>query len=65
MAALQRSTLTRLIEEGLRLRLAAGRAVSTRAHAYEPKLPVFNGKGGLCGGIDANSNRAMLAAAES
>lgn len=65
MAAQHHSTLTRLIEEGLRLRLAAGKSVGITARAYVPKLPVFNGQGGLCSGIDPNSNRAMLEAAES
>lgn len=65
MAAQHHSTLTRLIEEGLRLRLAAGKATGVQTRAYVPKLPVFNGKGGLLGGIDPNSNRAMLETAES
>ena len=65
MAALHQSTLTWLIEVGLRLRLAAGKAVGMQARTYAPKLPVFNGKSGLRSGIDPNSNRAMLEAAES
>ena len=65
LAALQQSTLTRLIEEGLRLRLAAGKALGRPVRSGKPKLPVFHGKGGLHSGIKATSNRAMLEAAES
>ena len=42
LAAQQRTSLTRLIEEGLQLRLRA-RPASTRA----TRLPVYRGKGGL------------------
>ncbi|MSQ89309.1 MAG: DUF2191 domain-containing protein [Betaproteobacteria bacterium] len=62
MAAQQASSLTRLIEEGLRMRLAA-RLASVRT-ARIPKLPVSRGKGGLLPGIDPCSNRAMLDAAD-
>ena len=58
LAAQQRTSLTRLIEEGLQMRL--------RAQAAPPRgkvrLPVFKGRGGLAVGIDPLSNKAMLAA---
>jgi hypothetical protein len=59
MAAQQRTSLTRLIEEGLQLRL--------RAKAVDPakrrtKLPVFHGRGGLVAGIDSRSNKTLLGA---
>jgi hypothetical protein len=59
MAAQQRTSLTRLIEEGLQLRL--------RAQAVPPakgklRLPVFKGCGGLVAGVDPLSNKSMLAA---
>jgi hypothetical protein len=58
-AAQQRSSLTRLIEEGLRLRLqAAKRARVPRA------LPVHHGKGGLVAGLTGLSNKALLDAAD-
>jgi hypothetical protein len=59
LAARQRTSLTRLIEEGLRMRLRAqrgpGRAV---------RLPVYRGKGGLASGLNGLSNKAMLDAAD-
>jgi hypothetical protein len=58
LAAQQRTSLTRLIEEGLQMRL--------RAEAAPPRgklrLPVFKGRGGLAPGVDPLSNKAMLAA---
>jgi hypothetical protein len=58
LAARQRTSLTRLIEEGLQLRLRAQAAPRRRA----PRLPVFKGQGGLVAGVDPLSNKAMLAA---
>ncbi len=54
-----RTSLTRLIEEGLQLRLRTktGHAVRVRR-----QLPVFKGRGGLVASVDASSNKAMLAA---
>ena len=52
-AALGRTTLTRLVEEGLALRLRA----SARTRKRRP-LPVFAGNG-LAEGIDPMSNRSM------
>jgi predicted DNA-binding ribbon-helix-helix protein len=59
LAARQRTTLTRLIEEGLQMRLRAQRG---RARAV--RLPVHRGKGGLAPGLDGLSNKAMLDAAD-
>jgi hypothetical protein len=59
LAAQQRTSLTRLIEEGLQLRLRANATVSPRRRA---RLPVFKGKGGLLAGIDPLSNKALLEA---
>jgi hypothetical protein len=60
LAAQQRTSLTKLIEEGLQLRLRAHRAPKPPA----PRLPVYRGKGGLAAGLDGLSNRAMLDAAD-
>lgn len=60
LAAQQRTSLTRLIEEGLQLRL---RSSNPAAKQRESKLPVFKGRGGLVAGIDARSNKAMQVAA--
>ncbi len=57
LAAQQRTTLTRLIEEGLMLRLRAQAAGKARAKL---RLPVFKGRGGLMQGIDPLSNKALL-----
>ncbi len=59
LAAQQRTTLTRLIEEGLRLRLRAKASSARRARV---RLPVFNGRGGLVKGVDSLSNKALLEA---
>ena len=61
-AAQQGSSLTRLIEEGLRLRLTVTRDTGNSARA--PKLLVSRGKGGLLPGIDPCSNSSMLDAAD-
>lgn len=59
LAARNRTTLTRLIEEGLQLRLR-------RQPGGEPqgpiRLPVFRGTG-VVPGVDACSNRSMREAA--
>ena len=59
LAARQRTSLTRLIEEGLQLRLRAQRAPAKRV-----RLPVYRGKGGLVAGLTGLSNKAMLDAAD-
>jgi hypothetical protein len=60
LAARQRTSLTRLIEEGLQLRLRSPHA-STKA--VKRKIPVFKGRGGLVASLNPNSNKAMLEAA--
>ena len=59
LAAQQRTSLTRLIEEGLQLRLRAKAASASRARIC---LPVFKGRGGLVAGVNALSNQALLEA---
>jgi hypothetical protein len=59
LAAQQRTSLTRLIEEGLQLRLHANSASAKRQRV---RLPVFKGRGGLVAGVDPLSNKAMLEA---
>lgn len=59
VAARQRTTLTRLIEEGLQLRLQ-----KQRTPAKPVRLPVYRGKGGLMPGLDGLSNKALLDAAD-
>ncbi|HSI48051.1 MAG TPA: DUF6364 family protein [Ideonella sp.] len=59
LAAQQRTSLTRLIEEGLQLRLRA-----QQAPVKPVRLPVYRGKGGLVAGLDGLSNKAMLDAAD-
>ena len=60
LAAQQHTSLTRLIEEGLQLRLRA-----QRASPRPTRLPVYRGKGGLASGLDGLSNKAMQEAADS
>lgn len=62
LAARERTTLTALIEEGLRLRLQSRRRGSGRPAT--PRLSVYQGRGGLAAGVDATSNRSMLDAAD-
>ena len=61
-AALERKSLTRLIEEGLslRLRVGTGRPVAKRPRS----LPVFVRGTGMRPGIDPASNQSMLDAAD-
>jgi hypothetical protein len=59
LAAQQRTTLTRLIEEGLQLRL---RPRSGSARHGPLCLPVFKGRGGLVAGVNPLSNKALLKA---
>ena len=59
LAAKQHTSLTRLIEEGLQLRLRA-----QKAPAKAPALPVHRGRGGLVRGLDPRSNKALLDAAD-
>ena len=61
LAARERTSLTRLIEEGLSLRL---RATLSRAGKVKVELPVFRGGGGPAQGVDANSNESLNDAAD-
>lgn len=63
-AALEGTSLTRLIEEGLSLRLRVPAAGSRATPPVRP-VPVFTrGRGGLRPGIDPCSNRSLLDAAD-
>jgi len=57
LAATQRTSLTRLIEEGLHMRL---RARSTSGRRAKVKLPLLKARGGLVEGVDPRSNKALL-----
>jgi hypothetical protein len=59
LAAQQRTSLTRFIEEGLRLRL-----VAQQTEATPVDIPVYLGEGGLASGLDGLSNKALLDAAD-
>jgi hypothetical protein len=59
VAAQQRTSLTHLIEEGLRLRLRTRQPPVERT-----RLPVYAGTGGLVAGVSGLSNKDMLAVAE-
>ena len=61
LAARQRTSLTRLIEEGLQLRLRSQR---TAGKSVRRSIPVFKGHGGLVAGVNPGSNKAMLDAAD-
>ncbi len=61
-AARRGTTLTRLIEEGLALRLEQA---APEAEARPPfQMRVFKGGGGMHPGIDPTSNASMFAAAD-
>ena len=60
LAARQHTTLTRVVEEGLRLRLQAQKAAPKSRRI---RVPVFRGRGGLVAGVDPKSNKSMLQAA--
>ena len=57
LAARQRTTLTRLIEEGLQLRLRARPASATPVRVH---LPGFQGRSGPVAGVNPLSNQALL-----
>jgi hypothetical protein len=58
-AAREGTSLTLLIEEGLRLRL---RQRATVTPASPGRLPVYKGRGGVAVGVDPRSNRSMFEA---
>ena len=59
LAAQQRTSVTRLIEEGLQLRLRDSHAVGKTN-----KIPVYMGRDGLFVGLNPRSNKAMQDAAD-
>ncbi|MHB1230810.1 MAG: hypothetical protein ACYCY3_10950 [Halothiobacillus sp.] len=62
LAAKEHMSLTRLIEQGLALRL---RARTMSLNVAVPVLPVYHGKGGLRPSVaDAVTHRALLDAAD-
>lgn len=61
LAAKERTTLTKMIEEGLALRLRRQRAPSVGALK---NLPVSKRQGGLRNGVDGTSNRSLFDAAD-
>lgn len=61
LAAQQQTSLTRLIEEGLQLRLRSSQAAPKPG---KRKIPVFKGRGGMVPGLNPCSNKAMLDAAD-
>ncbi len=62
VAAREKTSLTRLIEEGLTLRL---RPPPERSGRGRPPLPVYAGSGGLAAAVsDPSTHRALLEAAD-
>lgn len=61
LAARQRTTLTQVIEQGLRLRLHAPAAPVAQGKA---RIRPLRGRGGLSAGIDPLSNRSLYDAAD-
>jgi hypothetical protein len=53
--------LTRLIEEGLQLRL---RSPHVATKPIKRRIPVFKGRGGLVAGLNPTNNKAVLDAAD-
>lgn len=62
LATKERITLTKMIEEGLVLRL---RRQQSRIPRTIEELPVSKRRGGLRSGIDGTSNRSLFDAADS
>ena len=69
LAARQRTSLTRLIEEGLELRLRAGTTSNGAKKKRVSSVPVYavkgKGKSGLVAGLNPLSNKEMLEAVDS
>ena len=59
MAARQHTSLTRLVEEALRLRLRTQGADVTPV-----SIPIYKGHGGLAPDLDGLNNKALLKAAD-
>jgi hypothetical protein len=68
LAAQQRTSLTRLIEEGLELRLRTATTSNGARKKRASSLPVYTvkgkGKRGLVAGLNPLSNKAMLEAVD-
>ena len=62
IAAREKTTLTSLIEEGLKLRLR--KASRPNGVGKAPVLPIYRGKGGLVDGMNPLSNRSLYDAAD-
>lgn len=60
-AAREQSSLTRLIEDGLRLRL---RSQPRPTSSSNPAIAVYRGHGGMRKGLDPRSNRSLLDSAD-
>jgi len=60
LAARQRSTLTRLIEEGLRMQLRSEQLPAAKVRSPMPVFRAALGKGGLAPGLSGLSTREML-----
>ena len=63
LAVCQRPTLTRLIEEGLQMRLKSEQQPANISRLPMPVFPVFpvlEGEGGLAPGLSGLSTREML-----
>jgi hypothetical protein len=63
LAARQHLSLTRLIEEGLRMRLRA-REAQTQQASQRAAMPVFRGKSGLAAGLSGLRTHELLDAAD-
>ena len=61
LAAKERTTLTKMVEEGLSLRL---RKHKPKKRRQLRDLPTSKRTGGLPGGIDGTSNRSLLEASD-
>lgn len=62
LAVREHKSVTRLIEEGLALRMRSSDAGETARSAR--KIPVYRGRGGLAQGIDPLSNESLFDAAD-
>ncbi len=60
-AAKERTTLTKMVEEGLSLRLRRHKAPIPGSLK---DLPISTRRGGLCKGVDGTSNRSLFDAAD-
>ena len=60
LAVCQRPTLTRLIEEGLQMRLKSEQQPANISRLPTPVFPVLEGEGVLAPGLSGLSTREML-----